>query len=101
MFKDIKVLGVDNIRTYKPDPEKSFYNVYFELSLVPPSGWVQIFERDFPSTKNLAGRKAWIDGRHIVVKCNFNEIDKVLKDMKREVMEVNLKYKREFLQLNF
>ena len=45
-FKEIKVLRVDEIRTYKPDPEQLLYNVYFELSTVPPSKWVQIFEQE-------------------------------------------------------
>jgi hypothetical protein len=96
-FKDIRVIGVDEIRTYRPEPEKWLYNVYFELSMVPPSGWVQIFEQKHHFPEHAMVRRAWIDGRHVVVQCAVNEIKDALRDIKRAVSETNQKY-REFLR---
>ena len=97
MFIDIKILTVDEIRTHKPSPDVSFYNVFYELSSVPPPEWKQIFEKEFPYTKNLVGKNAWIEGRHIVVQCAITEIDSLLNDMRHEVVKINQKY-RELLQ---
>jgi hypothetical protein len=96
-FKDIRVIGVDEIRTYRPEPEKWLYNVYFELSMVPPSGWVQIFEREHHFPEHSMVRRAWIDGRHVVVQCAVNEIRAVLEDINRDVSKTNQKY-LEFLR---
>lgn len=84
---------MDNIRTHKPDPEKPPYNVYFELSMVPPGEWKQIFEEQQP-TKQSTSPPAWIDGRHVVVQCLFNEIEKKLRDIRHEVAKTNHKYRQ-------
>ena len=96
-FADIQILGVDKNRLYRPDPEKLLYNVYFELSAVPPSEWVQIFdgERRFP--RHTMWRRAWIEGKHAVVHCCLDEVKRFhLRDLKQDVATSNEKY-REYL----
>lgn len=68
-FKKIELIGVDEGRTYKVDSaDCMLYNVYFELSLVPPDEWMQIFEEENKLSKDEKQRQVWFDGRHIVVK---------------------------------
>lgn len=42
-FDDIRVVGVDKARTYRPDPDKGLYRIYFRLSARPSLEWAQIF----------------------------------------------------------
>jgi hypothetical protein len=94
-FKKIEIIGVDETRTYKPEDEKLLYNVYFELSLVPPEKWLQIFGEGNRSSGDT--KRVWVDGRHIVAQCILKEVDCTLRDLKQQVATTNQKYK-EFLQ---
>jgi hypothetical protein len=91
-FKKIEILGVDEGRTYKADSAGCIYNVYFELSLVPPNEWMQIFEEENQISKREKQRQTWFDGRHIVVKCILNEVDDVLRELKHDVAKTNQRY---------
>lgn len=96
-FQDIHLLGVDKGKTYNPNTEKALYNVYFQLSEHPPSEWVEIFdaERQFP--RHTMWRKAWIEGKHVVVYCVPEEVKRYhLRDIKQDVQTCNEKY-RQFL----
>ena len=35
-FEDIKILEIDDSKSYKPDPSKLLYNIYLKLSALPP-----------------------------------------------------------------
>lgn len=98
VFEDIKIIGVDKDKTYNPDPHKLLYNVYFELSRIPPSEWVEIFdvERRFP--RHTMWRKAWIERGYVIVHCSLDEVKKYhLNDITEDVKTTNFKY-REYLQ---
>ncbi len=93
-FVDLSIIEVDKGRTYNPDPKKSLYNVYFELSTAPPQEWTDIFdaERRFP--RHTMWRKAWVEGSHIVVYCVPAEIKLYhLRDIKEDVETSNQKYR--------
>jgi len=97
-FEDIKIIGIDKNRTYKPDPEKSLYHVYFKLSTEPPLEWVRIFEEEHRFPRHSMWRHAWIDGQFIVVPCCLDEVKKfILDDIKQDVANTNRKY-QEYLQ---
>ncbi len=94
-FVDLKITGVAEERTYQPDPSTALYNVYLELSNHPPSEWVQIFhaERRFP--RHSMWRRAWVDGKFIVVHCCLGEIKSHhLGDLKENVANTNSRYRR-------
>ncbi|MEJ2240988.1 MAG: hypothetical protein P8Y18_02430 [Candidatus Bathyarchaeota archaeon] len=93
-IEDIKVIGVDEVRTHKPVPENSLYNVYYELSIVPTNDWIKIFEKNKISNKKL--ENSWIDGRHIVVKCPISEIDQILRELRKEVTRTNFEYAKNY-----
>jgi hypothetical protein len=93
-FKDIEIEKVDKEKTYKPDPNGSLYNVYFQLSAKPTNEWCMAFdaERKFP--RHNMWRQAWIEGKYVVVCCVIDEIEKYhLKDIKEDVVKANSKYK--------
>ncbi len=97
-FEDIRIVGIDENRLYRPDPNKLLYHVYFRLSKRPPAEWVEIFdaERRFP--RHTMWRRAWIEGEFIVVHCVPEEVKtNHLKDIKQDTASSNSKY-REYLQ---
>lgn len=97
-FDDLRIVGIDKGRAYRPDPEKHLFHIYLELSAHPPQEWVQIFdaERQFP--RHTMWRHAWLEGQYIVVHCVPEEIKKYhLRDLKQDVAQSNDKY-REHLQ---
>lgn len=93
-FTDLHIIGVDKGRTNNPDPRKAMFNVYLELSSSPPSSWDQIFaqERSFP--RHTMWRRAWLEGRYIVIHCPIDEVGKYhLTDLKQDVANANRKYR--------
>jgi len=89
-FQDIRISDVDKEKTYNPNAEKALYNVYFHLSDHPPSEWVEIFdaERQFP--RHTMWRKAWVEGKYVVVYCVPEEVKRYhLRDIKQDVKTCN------------
>ena len=97
VFTDLQIVGVDKERTHNPDPRKAMYNVYLELSASPPSGWDQFFaqERSFP--RHTMWRRAWLEGRYIVVHCPIDELEEQhLSDLKQDVANANRNYREAY-----
>lgn len=98
LFEDIIIVGADKDKTYNPDPSKLLYNVYFKLSNLPPSEWVEIFEAERRFPRHSMWRKAWIEGDYIVIHCCLDEVKKYhFRDITEDVKNTNRKY-REYLQ---
>ncbi len=94
-FEDIRIIGLDESKTYKPNPEKLLYDIYLNLSMRPPMDWRDIFmaERSFP--RHTMWRKAWIEGDCIVIYCVPEELEKYhLNDLKQDVANSNAKYRK-------
>lgn len=99
-FQDIKVVGVDKSKTYRPDPEKLLYNVYFKLSSEPPIEWVRIFEAERRFPRHTMWRRAWVDGQYVVIHCALDEVKKYhAHDIKQDVANTNKKYGEYLRQL--
>jgi hypothetical protein len=99
-FVDVQIIGVAKDRTYNPDPQKSLFNVYLQLSGYPPQEWTAIFdaERRFP--RHTMWRRAWIEGNCIAVNCVPEEIKKYhLADLKQDVATSNQKYRQHLQQV--
>ena len=94
-FEDIRIVGLDDEQSYKPDPVKLLYNVYLELSAIPPEEWQAIFaaERQFP--RYSMWRPAWIEGQYIVIRCVPEELEEYhLQGLKEDVQNSNNKYRQ-------
>jgi hypothetical protein len=97
MFEDIRIIDLDNVRSYKPDPQKLLYKIYLKLSSPPPPEWQQIFEAERRFPRHTMWRRAWIEGQYIVIHCVLDELDKYhLRDLRQDVESANNKY-REYL----
>jgi hypothetical protein len=93
-FEDIRIIDLDDDRSFNPDPTKLLYHMYLRLSTRPPAEWQEIFaaERRFP--RHNMWRHAWSEGEYIVVHCVPDELEKYhLKDLKRDVTNANEKYR--------
>lgn len=97
-YTDILLEGIDKVRTYQPNPTKNLYHVYFKLSDYPTREWSQIFEAERRFPRHQMWRKAWLDGRFVVVHCAPEEVKKYhLNDIQVDIANCNVKY-REYLQ---
>ena len=96
-FENIKIIGVDESKTYRSDFEKLLYHVYFKLSVRPKGKWVQIFQEEHRFPRHSMWRHAWIAGQCIVVHCPLDEVKDNLRDIKQDVANTNQKY-REYLR---
>ncbi|HHT9105618.1 MAG TPA: toll/interleukin-1 receptor domain-containing protein [Candidatus Wujingus californicus] len=94
-FEDIKILEIDDGKSYKPDPTKLLYNIYLKLSESPPTDWQQIFEAERRFPRHTMWRDSWIEGEYIVVHCVPDEIGKYhANDLKEDVRNSNAKYRQ-------
>jgi hypothetical protein len=92
-FQDIKIIGVDKNKINRPDPEKQIYDVFFELSEVPPSEWIDVFNGERRTPSHSLWRKAWIEGKYVVVNCTLEELGQQQKDLNENIATSNKQYK--------
>lgn len=98
-FEDIKILEIDDSKSYKPDPSKLLFNIYLELSASPPLEWQQIFEAERRFPRHTMWRKAWIEREYIVIHCVPDEIEKYhADDIKEDVKNSNSKYRQYLME---
>jgi hypothetical protein len=93
-FDDIRIIGMDDNKSHKPDPSKALYNIYLEMSDTPTEEWQAIFEakRRFPRHANW--RNAWIDGQYLVIYCAPDELSTYHQnDLKADVKGSNEEYR--------
>ncbi|MQY74059.1 MAG: TIR domain-containing protein [Clostridia bacterium] len=98
-FEDIKILEIDDSKSYKPDPKKLLYNIYMKLSASAPLEWQQIFEAERRFPRHPMWRNAWLEGDHIVIHCVPDEIEKYhAKDLMEDVDNSNSKYRKYLME---
>jgi hypothetical protein len=86
LVKEIKVIGLDQVRTHPAESSDKKYDIYFELSNVPPPAWRNIIEK--------AG-KYRIDGRHFIAQGFSNQVEQILSEARKEVTRTNQKYREQ------
>jgi hypothetical protein len=98
-FEDIKILEIDDSRSYKPDPRKLLYNIYLKLSALPPLDWQQIFEAERRFPRHTMWRDAWIEGEYIIIHCVPDEMGRFhANDLKEDVYNSNSKYRQYLME---
>lgn len=99
-FEDLQIVGLDEERSYKPDPSKLLFNLYLRLSNTPPPEWQQIFEAERRFPRHTMWRRAWVDGSYIVIHCVPDELEKYhLADLREDVNRANHKYRQYLTEL--
>ena len=74
-FENIRIIDLDLARSENPNGAKSLYNMYLKLSSSPPLEWVQIFEAERRFPRHTMWRRAWIEGKYIVIHCVPEELE--------------------------
>jgi TIR domain len=98
-FENIRIVGVDRSRLFRPDPGRRLYHVYFELSDRPPPEWCQMFEAERELPRHAMWRRAWVEGKYVVVHCEPEEVEAHhLADLKEDVATSNQKYREHLKQ---
>jgi len=92
-FREIKIVDLDVDMTGPSEMAPGLRLVHFTLSGVPPSEWVHLFEEERRSPRHSMWRRAWVEGKHIVIDCVPTEIESYhLNDLKTDVENCNKKY---------
>jgi hypothetical protein len=98
-FEDIRIVDFDDSKTERPDPKKQLFNVYLTLSADPADEWIKIFEAERQFPRHTMWRRAWIDGRSIVVYCALEEVKTHhLEDLKVDVKNSNAKFRNYLIE---
>ena len=90
---EIRIVRLNTDKTRRTLGSTTVYQVYFELSGNPPSGWRDIFGQEW---KRLNPKQeAGIDGKFLVLHCPLQEIATThLPALKRAVETTNVAYKQ-------
>jgi len=81
---EIKIVGLDEIRTHPVGQKNKMLRVYFELSRPPTKEWKNIFEKQNKGAMT-------IDGRHVVVEAMSHEISNKMAEAQIAVAKANKK----------
>lgn len=93
-FEDIRITGLDENATRASDKGSAMRLMHLTLSKSPPSNWSTLFEQERQFPRHNMWRRAWIEGRYIVVDCVPEEIEQYhLADLKQDVANSNQKYR--------
>ena len=90
---EIRIVRLNTDKTRRTLGSTTVYQVYFELSGNPPSGWREIFGKEW---KNLNPKQeAGIDGKFLVMHCPLQEIASThLPALKKAVELTNTAHKQ-------
>jgi len=93
-FTDIAIIGLDVDATKPSQAASGLRHMYLQLSVEPPSEWQQLFDQERRFPRHSMWREAWVEGRHIVVDCVPEEIERYhLRDLNEDVAKANEKYR--------
>ncbi len=95
---EIRIARLNNDKTRKVDGSDVLYDVYFELSGIPPDAWGSLFEGEWKFL-NAAHQKLWqsvqIDRGFLIIRCPLQEVLSMhLPFLKKAVTVTNKKYKQ-------
>ncbi len=90
---EIRIVRLNTDKTRRTLGSTTVYQVYFELSGNPPSGWRAIFGEEW---KNLNPKQeAGIDGKFLVMHCPLQEVPTIyLPALKKAVASANVAYRQ-------
>jgi len=95
---DIRISRLNNDQTRRVDGSEHLYNVYFELTAIPPRSWERLFEGEW-RLLNMAHPDLWqavrVDRNFLVMCCPLDQVIPLhLPFLKKAVAATNLMYKQ-------
>ena len=94
---DVRIVGLNTDKTRRMIGSEKVYQVYFELSGIPPQGWRTIFEKEWKALnvgQPLSLQEASIDRAFLLMQCPLHEVATHLPVLKKAVAEANIAYKQ-------
>ena len=95
---DIRIVGLNRDKTRKTNESDTVYQVYFELSAIPPLAWRDIFEQEWKAlnmTQPHLWEEASIDRAFLVMHCPLQEIAAThFPVLKKAVAQTNKTYRQ-------
>ncbi len=96
-FKDIKITGMDDRESNRPDPNKALFNIVLNLSASAPCEWANYFNNRWEQHIYMRKRRASVSGGRLSIYCVPNELEKThIPELNKVIGETNQRY-REYL----
>jgi hypothetical protein len=92
---DIRIVGLNTDKTRRMIGSETIYQVYFELSGMPPQGWRTIFEQEWKALnvgQPLALQETSVERAFLMMQCPLQEVASQLQVLKKAVAAANIAY---------
>ena len=91
----IRIVRINAYKTRRVTGWEVEYQIYFELSTIPPQGWSNIFEQQWKALsagQRLSVPETSIESARLVIHCPIQEVAEHLPILKKAVASANLAY---------
>jgi hypothetical protein len=92
---EIRIHGINTDKTRRMIGSETVYQVYFELSGIPPQKWRTIFEQEWKALnvgQPLSLQEASVERAFLMMQCPLQEVANHLPDLKKAVAAANIAY---------
>ncbi len=96
-FKDIRIIGMDDKASNRPDPKMALFDIVLNLSESAPYEWEDYFNSRWQQHLYMMKRTASVSGRRLTIYCVPDELEKDhIPELNKVIAETNQRY-REYL----
>ncbi len=92
---DIRIIGLNTDKTRRMIGSETMYQVYFELSGIPPMMWRNVFEQEWKASnvgQPLSLQETSVERAFLVVHCSLQEVGGYMPILKKVVALTNILY---------
>ncbi|POZ60386.1 hypothetical protein [Chromobacterium alticapitis] len=93
-FENIGVTGLSEDKSHNPDKQFLLFNMYLQLSRMPPCEWKDYFAESRLAPRAAVWRKAWVEGDCLVVYCQPEELQQEIEILKEDLAAANRQYRQ-------
>ena len=94
---DVRIVGLNTEKSRRMVGSETVYQVYFELSGIPPRGWITILEEEWKALnvgQPLSLQEASVERTFLTMQCPLQEVARHLPALKKSVAAANVAYKK-------
>ncbi len=92
-FQDIKITGMNDKESSRPDPSMALYDIVLTLSESVPYEWADYFNQRWKQHFYMMKRRASVSGARLTIYCVPEELESQIQELKKVITETNQKYK--------
>lgn len=93
-FEDIRITGMDDAASHRPDPKMAMFNVVLTLSSPAPIEWSDYFNRKWEQHFFMKKRNASVSGQKLEIYCVPDELEKdLIPELNKIISETNNAYR--------